>query len=380
MWVTSSLTTALTPTAVALGNFDGVHRGHQQVIKPVLHNSSVASSLALPSPGGGWVGDNELLLDTEANCWERDYVASSSEKPFATVVTFNPHPREFFTGQPRGLLTPLDEKVIQLRRLGVEQLVLLPFNREMADLSPQQFVEKILVEQLKAQRVSVGQDFCFGHRRSGNSADLQAIAANYNVEVIIVPNHHSEGERISSSIIRQALLSGDIERANQLLGRPYTLTGIVIKGQQLGRTIGFPTANLQLPAEKFLPHLGVYAVRVSIEEEQGSRGAGEPGSRGAEEPGSRGAIKYSSSPAVGAGLPRPYQSLKGVMNIGNRPTVSGTSQTVEIHLLDWSGDLYGKTLTVSLEKFLRSEQKFASLEELKQQIQADCAIANSVLS
>lgn len=373
MWVTSSLTTALTPTAVALGNFDGVHRGHQQVIKPVLHNSSVARSLAIPSQGGGWVGDNELLLDTEGNCWQRDDASSSSEKPFATVVTFNPHPREFFTGQPRGLLTPLDEKVIQLRRLGVEQLVLLPFNREMANLSPQQFVEKILVEQLKATRVSVGQDFCFGHRRSGTSADLQAIAANHNVEVIIVPNHNSEGERISSSIIREALLSGDIERANQLLGRPYTLTGTVIKGQQLGRTIGFPTANLQLPPEKFLPHLGVYAVRVSIEEEQARGGAGEPGSRGA--------IKYSHSPLTSHQSPvTPHQSLKGVMNIGNRPTVSGTSQTVEIHLLDWSGDLYGKTLSVSLEKFLRSEQKFASLEELKQQIQADCAIAKSVLS
>lgn len=305
MWVTSSLTKALTPTAVALGNFDGVHRGHQQVIAPVLEKKHQAT-----------------------------------QELHTTVVTFSPHPQEFFTGKRRSLLTPIDQKVEQLERLGIEQLVLLLFDRELACLSPQEFVEKILIQQLQAQSISVGQDFCFGKQRAGKATDLQAIAANYNIPVTIVPLHTCQGDRISSSAIRQALEQGDVQKANLLLGRAYTLAGTVVTGKQIGRTIGFPTANLQLPPEKFIPRQGVYAVRV---------------------------LGADNSP------------VSGVMNIGNRPTVSGMSQSVEIHLLDWSGDLYGKAIAVQLEKFIRPEQKFASLEELKAQIQVDCESAKSIL-
>ena len=141
-------------------------------------------------------------------------------------------------------------------------------------------------------------------------------------------------ERISSSAVRQALEAGDVVRAKQLLGRAYTLTGTVIQGKQLGRTLGFPTANLDVLAEKFIPHRGVYQVQVE-------------------------------SPAF-------VQSQLGVMNIGSRPTVDGTDQTIEVHILDWSGDLYGHTMTVHLEQFLRPEQKFESLDALKAQIQLDC--------
>jgi riboflavin kinase/FMN adenylyltransferase len=312
VWVTSSAAKALTPTAIALGNFDGLHRGHQRVIEPIL---------------------------------DRVRSEERTEHTYATVVTFNPHPQEFFTGQRRALLTPLNEKVQQLLRLGVEQLVLLPFDRALAALKPQEFVERILVQQLRSERISVGEDFRFGWQRSGTATDLQAIAGNFGIPVTIVSLYTCEGERISSSSIRQALEQGNLQRAKTLLGRPYTLTGSVIKGQQLGRTIGFPTANLQMPPEKFLPQQGVYAVRVFIEE-------------GWEK----------------------TDSLPGVMNIGSRPTVNGIYPSVEVHLLDWFEDLYGKTLTVQLQKFLRSEQKFASLEALKAQIQTDCAIARSVLS
>ena len=318
MWVTSTAK-ALTPTTVALGNFDGLHRGHQQVIQPVLERVSTSCT--------------------------------------ATVVTFNPHPQEFFSGQSRALLTPLDEKVQRLLRLGIKQLVLLPFNRELAALSPQQFVEEILVQQLRSEWISVGEDFRFGWQRSGTASRLQAIAADFGIPVTIVPLYTSDGERISSSSIRQALEQGDIPRAETLLGRSYTLTGSVVKGQQLGRTIDFPTANLQLPTEKFLPRQGVYAVQVFIEEDKGTRGQGE----------------FSSI------LSPSSLHLQGVMNIGSRPTVNGTYPSVEVHLLDWSGDLYGKTLTVQLQRFLRPEEKFASLEALKAQIQVDCAIARSVL-
>lgn len=315
MWVTSSLATALTPTAVALGNFDGIHRGHQQVIQPILQHSSL------------------LPYESEPiNPQER--VNREGKHIYPTLATFYPHPREFFSGQPWKLLTPKPEKVDQLKRLGIEQLVLLPFDRELAALSPEQFVDKILIEQLRATHVSVGEDFRFGYRRTGTAKDLQAIAATYGVQVSIVTIQTCQGERISSSLIRQSLEAGDILKANRLLGRPYSIKGQVVKGQQLGRTLGFPTANLEWFPDKFLPRNGVYCVRVS-----------------------------STS----------FPDQWGVMNIGERPTVKGTCLTVEIHLLNWSGDLYGQTITVSLEQFLRPEQTFASLDDLRKQIQADCA-------
>lgn len=328
MWVTSP-DTALTPTTVALGNFDGVHRGHQQVIKPILRNKSVTPVTVVPPSQ-----DQQRL----ANCQEiKSHV-------YSTVATFTPHPREFFSKTNWKFLTPRAEKVLKLKSLGVEQLALLPFNQELASLSPEQFVEKILVQQLQATQVSVGEDFQFGYKRSGKSSDLKAIASSYGIDVTIVSLQTCQGERISSSLVRHSLEQGNVSLANRLLGRPYTLTGLVVKGQQLGRTIGFPTANLQLPPDKFLPRCGAYCVGVW------------------------GDLLDSSLP---------FQP--GVMNIGHRPTVNGTNLTVEVHLLDWSGDLYGQTLTVSLEEFLRPEQKFASLDALKLQIQADCEAAKAFL-
>lgn len=341
MWVTSSLTTALTPTAIALGNFDGVHRGHQQVIRPILQNTEASQSIAVTPPVVDSQGRMEALRGSDLENGERP---RCGRRIYGTVATFNPHPREFFSGKSWKLLTPYAEKIQQLSLLGVEQLLLLPFDQELASLSPQDFVEKILVQQLQATHVSVGQDFHFGYRRSGTATDLQAIASSYGIEVSIVSLQMCQGERISSSLIRQALQDGDIRQANLRLGRPYTITGVVVKGQQLGRTIGFPTANLQLPSEKFLPRHGVYCVRVH-------------------------------SPS----LPSLASSHAAVMNIGQRPTVNGINVTVEVHLLDWSGDLYGETLTVSLEEFLRPEQKFASLDELKTQIQTDCEAARAIL-
>jgi riboflavin kinase / FMN adenylyltransferase len=309
VWITSSLTTAKTPTLVALGNFDGIHQGHRQVIQPILQND---------------------LLEQ-----------FSAEKLFSTVVTFSPHPQEFFTGQGRTLLTPLNEKAQYLEKIGVEQLVLLPFDQALASLTPQEFVEKILVQQLQARHISVGQNFRFGKRRAGTTDDLEAIAAQHNVSVQIIPLYTASGDRVSSSAIRHALAQGNPRLAGQLLGRPYALVGKVVTGKQLGRTIGFPTANLELPPEKFLPQKGVYRVTV------------------------KGAAIASAKGAL------------GVMNIGDRPTVNEgiLKPSVEVHLLDEAIDLYGQTLTVELESFLRPEQKFDSVDELKVQIGADCQVA-----
>ena len=209
-------------------------------------------------------------------------------------------------------------------------------NGDLASLSPQQFVAQILVAQLKATAISVGSDFRFGYQRKGTAEDLKNIAQSFGITVYVNSLHkyydRSDRVRVSSSLIRQALSEGEITLANTMLGRPYSLVGTVVTGQQLGRTIGFPTANLKLPEEKFLPRYGVYSVDVLLEQ----------------------------------------TVIKGVMNIGCRPTVAGEAPTIEVHLLNWSGDLYGQILTVNLIKFIRPEQKFASVEALKQQITQDC--------
>lgn len=317
MWVSSSLATVKTPTIIALGNFDGIHRGHQQVIQAI---------------------GTDRRSQTIAEATHE----SNSPVPYPTVVTFDPHPQAFFSGQSRPLLTPLAEKQRYLTALGVQQLVLLPFDRKLACLSPQAFVQEILIQQLQIQAISVGFNFRFGHRRQGSATDLVAIAAAHGVPVkIIAPQQCETGERISSSSIRQALTTGDLPRAHRLLGRPYCLRGSVVAGEQLGRTLGFPTANLQLPPDKFLPGLGVYAVWVGSEV-----------------------------------LTQPQP---GVMNLGYRPTVEGRYLSVEVHLLDWSGDLYGHTLTVQLANFLRPEQPFPNLEALRTQIDQDCKVARSLV-
>lgn len=324
MWITSSLDLIQTPTVVALGNFDGIHRGHRRVIDPVV--SAEALSLT-PS--------------------RSDRAAKPHPPGIPTVATFHPHPQEFFSGKRRLLLTPLPEKADVLNGIGVVQLVRIPFTAELAALDPADFVEQVLVNRLHAIRISVGEDFCFGRNRSGTAADLQAIARPLGIEVMIVPLHREGGDRISSSAIRSALESGQLNQANQLLGRPYTLQGKVITGQKLGRTLGFPTANLHLPPEKFLPRFGVYAVTVAGDLE----GTGDR-----------------------------LQRRPGVMNLGIRPTVDGQELRAEVHVLDWQGDLYGKSLSLHLHAFLRPEQKFESLDHLKTQIQTDCDQARSHLT
>lgn len=304
--VTSSLTKILQPTIIALGNFDGIHQGHQQVIKAMISR--------------------------------RDFFSKS----YCTLVTFTPHPQEFFTGQKKQLLTPINEKSAILAKIEVKQLVLLPFDRELASLSPSQFVEDILIKQLQVKFISVGEDFCFGKNRQGNAQTLVTLAHKSQIEVIITPeqtiNIEGENTRISSSYIRQALAEGNLEGAKMMLGRNYQIQGQVVEGQKLGRKIGFPTANLAIPSEKFLPRKGVYFVKIE-------------------------------APTVSW----------GVMNIGDRPTVSGKKTTIEVHLLDWEGNLYNQELTVSLLQFLRPEQKFNSLDELKNQINLDCQIARKLI-
>lgn len=303
MLIVSASEQIKTPTAIALGNFDGIHQGHCSVLRSLIDSV-----------------DRDL----------QPHIHPS-------VVSFTPHPREFFTGEKRSLLTPIPQKAELLADLGIEQLILLPFDGDMASLSPQQFVKEILVEQLQAKKICVGKDFRFGYQRKGTGADLIGLAANYDMEVKLnslhtYQNFSAEEVKVSSSLIRQALTEGDIGTADEMLGRAYSLWGKVVTGKQLGRTIGFPTANLEVAPEKFLPRFGVYAVDVFFA----------------------------------------TTILKGIMNIGCRPTVAGELPTIEVHLLNWSGDLYGQNLRVNIIDFIRPEQKFASVEALKQQITQDC--------
>jgi riboflavin kinase / FMN adenylyltransferase len=295
----STLATVSKPTAIALGNFDGVHCGHQQVIQLVL----LAAQGLIP-----------------------------------TIVSFHPHPQEFFSGQPRQLLTTVAEKAQFLSGLGIQQLVLLNFNQELVNLTPVEFVEKILHQQLAARHITIGADFHFGYQRQGNAQILKSLAADFDIETNILELAIDQNTRIGSSRIRSALLNSDLKEASRLLGRSYSLSGRVVPGQQLGRTLGFPTANIDYPPEKFLPRLGVYCVRVNTAQ---------------------------------------HHQMPAVMNMGKRPTVNGQKTTVEVHLLNWSGDIYGQQITIYFDRFLRAEQKFAGLDELTTQIQADCEAAQS---
>lgn len=326
MRIASDLSQVLTPTRAALGNFDGVHQGHRRVIEPIL---APETSDGASSQDGG--------------------------RSYSTVVTFAPHPQEFFSGVSRSLLTPPREKAAQLAALGIEQLVLLPFNQALAQLSPEAFVEQILLRGLCCQRISVGEDFRFGQGRLGSAEDLQRLAGPQGVAVQVVALYGQGGDRVSSSRIRLLLLQGEVEAVVPLLGRRYSLQGEVVHGRHLGRSLGFPTANLQLPPEKFLPRLGVYSVTVS-------------------------SLRPSPQPSGETALhPTALHRHPGVMNLGLRPTVSGEGISPEVHLLDWQGDLYGQHLQVELVNFLRPEQKFESLADLKTQIAADVAQARQQL-
>ncbi|MEL7084724.1 MAG: bifunctional riboflavin kinase/FAD synthetase [Cyanobacteria bacterium J06597_1] len=309
MHVVRNLADVRCPAAVALGNFDGVHRGHQQVIAPVV----------------------------------------SSARGISTILTFDPHPRQVLSGQALPTLTPLPERLQLFESYGIEQVVLLPFTPEFAAQSPADFIATVLETGLETCAVSVGWDFCFGYRRSGNAQTLQDWGKRMGVPVHSVSAVELGGLRVSSSRIRDALTTGDVELAATLLGRPYRLSGPVVTGDQRGRLLGFPTANVEVSETKVLPQFGVYCGWACWENSQ-------EGDR------------QSSSPQP------------AVLNIGKRPTFDGERRSIEVHLLDWSGDLYGQHFTVELHKFLRPEMKFESLEHLKAQLAKDCQQAKTELA
>lgn len=286
-----------------IGNFDGVHRGHQHMIAAVR---AAAVRLGLP----------------------------------AAVITFEPTPREFFEGDAApARLTRLREKLEALASYGVDRVLVLRFDRRVQAMGATEFVERLLVDGLGVRHMVVGHDFHFARRREGNLALLQEAGKRHGFTVEEVGRYMDEGERVSSSLVRDALGRGDLERARKLLGRPYRMAGRVRRGAQLGRTLGFPTANLALH-RKVVPLWGVFAVRVS-----------------------------------GAGL----ADHPAVVSLGTRPTINGTEPLLEVHVFDFDGDLYGRYLDVDFILRLRDERRFETIDALVAQMHLDAAAARAAL-
>ena len=260
----------------------------------------------------------------------------------ARVLTLEPHPRSLFKPDiPPFRLTPAPAKERALRQLGVDDVMVMPFTREFAQLPPTAFVEQILLDRCGAQHVIAGFDFVFGHDRGGTMARLRDWLAPHQVGVTeVTPFRDAKGEIMSSSRTREALRAGDLATARHILGRPWSIAGLVQHGAQRGREIGVPTANIGL-GDYLRPHYGVYAVQAG---------------------------------PVGGPLHR-----QGVANIGLRPTVDGMAEWLEVHLFDFSEDIYGQEWEVELIDFLRPEQKFADLPALRRQIMQDIDAAKARL-
>ena len=288
---------AIKDAVVTLGTFDGVHLGHQKILSRIR---AIADDL-----------QGETVL-----------------------VTFWPHPRLVLYPQNSNirLLSSFEEKNIFLKRFGVDHLIIIPFTKEFSQLSSEEFIQQILVNKIKTKVLVIGYDHRFGKNREGGFEHLMAHKFRYGFELEEIPREDIDQIGISSTKIRKALEEGKVDIARECLGRDYELKGIVIKGQQLGRSIGFPTANLKIFHDyKLIPGDGAYAVTVDFN----------------------------------------GKMYEGMLNIGNRPTVNGMDQAIEVNLFDFSENLYDKSLTVYFKSFLRSEKKFANLNELKNQLEKD---------
>ncbi|MDM8558207.1 bifunctional riboflavin kinase/FAD synthetase [Candidatus Parabeggiatoa sp. HSG14] len=287
-----------------IGNFDGVHLGHQTVLQQL---SAKAKDLQLS----------------------------------AVVIIFEPQPQEFFAPNiAPARLTRLREKLMAMHRYGMNRVLCLCFNNQFATLSAQAFIQQVLVKGLQIQHLVVGDDFRFGQEREGDFAALQQAGKEYGFTIESQHTFLLGGERVSSTRVRQALEQGDMNSAYELLGRPYTLCGRIRYGQQLGRTIGFPTANIFLHRQ-VSPFHGVFAVTL------------------------HGVTK---------------KPLAGVANLGTRPTLNDSQLLLEVHLFDFQEDIYGHYVEVEFVRKLRDEQRYSSFDALKQQIEIDAQQARAIFS
>ncbi len=286
---------------MTLGMFDGVHIGHQAIIQQL----------------------NQIAEEIDGE---------------STLLTFEPHPRLILSNGNTDLqlLTPLDEKIELLGKLGLQNLILHPFTKEFSQLSSQEFVKNLLVDKIEVHTVVIGYDHHFGKNREGNFDHLSQLSIELGFDCVKIEEIKSDDSHISSTQIRNALFDGNIEFANKGLGRNYSLTGKVIHGDKLGRTLGFPTANLESPQYKLIPKDGVYIVKVH------------------------------------------HKGIfhKGLLSIGTRPTVTNSNEKrAEVFILNFNEEIYGEMLTLELIQFIRDDQKFDSIEELVGQMNLDLKTA-----
>jgi riboflavin kinase / FMN adenylyltransferase len=283
-------------TILTLGTFDGVHFGHKKILEKLTQN-------------------------TEGGKYE------------SLVLTFFPHPRMVLKGKSEiKLLNTISEKIDLLEKIGIQNLVIHPFDEKFSRLSAQEFVKDVLVDQFHIKKIIIGHDHRFGRDRTANINDLIDFGKQYGFEVEQISVQEINEVSISSTKIRKALLEGNMALANNYLGYDYFLTGTVLKGKQLGRTIGFPTANLKIEENyKLIPKKGAYIVKSILDQKE----------------------------------------VFGMMNIGFNPTVAGDSLSIEINYFDFDADLYGKKITVCILEYLRPEQKFESVTLLKEQLKKD---------
>ena len=283
-------------TIVTIGTFDGVHLGHAAILKKLTQNTQ-----------------NETFE--------------------STVLTFFPHPRMVLQGKSDlKLLNTINEKIKLLEKIGIDNLIIHPFDEKFAELNAEAFVSTILVDHLRVQKIIIGYDHRFGKNRTANIDDLISFGAQYGFEVEQISAQEIDEISISSTKIRTALEKGDIQLANEYLGYSYFLSGTVVKGKQLGRTIGFPTANISLEEDyKLVPQNGVYVVQAEIDS----------------------------------------KTIYGMMNIGFNPTVQGKQKTIEVHLFDFDTDIYNRKIQVAILQRIRSEKKFESIELLTKQLEED---------
>jgi riboflavin kinase/FMN adenylyltransferase len=292
---------------VTIGTFDGVHVGHQQIIK---------------------------LLKREASVIDGETV----------IITFHPHPRKVVSNGKSeiNILNTLQEKIELLDKIGVEHLVVVEFNDDFANQTAEEYVKNFLVKKFKPATIIIGYDHRFGKNRAGDYHLLEDYGMKFNYQVKEIPEHVLNEIIISSTRIREALQRSDVDTANKFLGYEYFFAGQVVEGNRLGRSIGYPTANLSIAEEdKLVPGNGVYAVKVTI---------------GADE-----------------------TVFRAMMNIGVRPTVNGTKRTIEVNIIDFDKDIYGEVMKVYLFAYLRGEAKFKGLDALKEQLAKDKTAANERL-
>jgi len=301
---------------VTIGTFDGVHFGHQKIIKQLVQKAK----------------------------------ADNGE---SVILTFFPHPRMIIDpeNQELKMINTINEKAEILKGLGVDHLIITPFTRDFSNQLPEDYIKNTLVNNIGTKHIIIGYDHRFGKDRSGNLSDLKAAGLHYGFSVEEIMEQDIHDVAVSSTKIRQALLAGDVSLANDYLGYPFSIFGRVIKGDKIGRTIGFPTANIFVEETyKLIPGDGIYAVTVEMESE----------------------VRSPESEAL---HPKPstlnLQPYKGMAYIGQRPTINGMTRNIEVNIFDFNQEIYGQDIKMNFLKFLRHDVKFTGLEALTVQLQKD---------